>query len=423
MYILKNYKDTLKLCLCLCLDERIATQSNDVNTKLEKNDWKETNSVTVESAIKTCDEMNQRCNSMRKELADTTESWNPIPTDSEKQNLESKEWNEWQPIKAWFQIKEWELVLEWLPQSWLKEWDEIQLNLEWIPEDNSLKGLPTYGWFLPETIASVEVGWVIYERQWTNWEFVDQNGKSLEIEKWQTLSISQTRSKEELTRIKKEASSRYEELKKENPELWQYEEQVTAAIEKGISPNSLLDNNLLNFILSLFGIDKKWDAIWYHTLWWEWDGKSFWRTSFNVSPYNGVDNPNLRPWTIKNYSVPTKSEPYAHSWTSTLCSQTARLNLEKMWAIWVTHWNAFDAWRQMWSPKQPFPPKGDWNIRAIDLFVASKSQYWHRAAAFIKDWEWFVLDPYRNWKSTTPISAKEYMAKNQVVGAYHYSLG
>lgn len=101
------------------------------------------------------------------------------------------------------------------------------------------------------------------------------------------------------------------------------------------------------------------------------------------------------------------SEKSIH-WT-TLCSRTAHKNLKKF-GINSPIWHAINVMRIYWKSKILSFPFGDGKI--IDLFVKTKSEYWHRAAAFFNNWKCYVLDPYYpvvNWKRTTaPIPYEVY---------------
>jgi len=125
----------------------------------------------------------------------------------------------------------------------------------------------------------------------------------------------------------------------------------------------------------------------------------------------------------KNFSN-IKSAPYEknpETW-NTLCSRTAWQNCCNF-GISAPRWNASDSFKQ-----EPFDDNfitnrknqaknkiTNFNIynkstNFADLHVSSTSQYWHRAVAFLNttDNQRYVLDPYRNHKSTKPILLWEY---------------
>lgn len=122
------------------------------------------------------------------------------------------------------------------------------------------------------------------------------------------------------------------------------------------------------------------------------------------------------------------------SWT-TLCSKTARLNLEKLW-IEVHQWaSAFDSMRmydeQELSSIQHIP--ADANV--IDIFSAALNpnnhSYWHRSAAYKMNWEWFVLDPYTRFPSRVwwtheqrrkPIPLAEFMQIRNIHAVVYHSV-
>lgn len=140
-----------------------------------------------------------------------------------------------------------------------------------------------------------------------------------------------------------------------------------------------------------------------------------------------------------------KSEPFQKNrktWV-TRCSKTARDNWLNFW-LNLPNWNAYDAWKEPWkdsiqtipaNKKDKKPQKSwewinfttftwikEWNY--ADIFTDSKSNYWHRAAAFKDDnWKRYVLDPYTrvNWKlDDTPKELDEYLKWKKIVKAHIY---
>lgn len=121
-----------------------------------------------------------------------------------------------------------------------------------------------------------------------------------------------------------------------------------------------------------------------------------------------------------------KSSPYKVSprWT-TMCSYTARRNLQNLWVSNYLQWNAISLTKWLeksWSPsfwdyiwlKNHLESKiSEWNT--FDIYPKTKN--WHRAICFAwknENWEndFFVLDPYYTSKSTKPILLEEYISKN-----------
>lgn len=91
---------------------------------------------------------------------------------------------------------------------------------------------------------------------------------------------------------------------------------------------------------------------------------------------------------------------YSNSWT-TLCSRTACKNLTQVFWINAETWSSAMEVKSK-SKIESFPPNNWWKV--ADLFMSSLKypQYWHRAVAFVDNWNWFVLDPYLpvNWNYT-----------------------
>ena len=140
-----------------------------------------------------------------------------------------------------------------------------------------------------------------------------------------------------------------------------------------------------------------------------------------------------------------KSEPYeknSQTWV-TWCSKTARNNWKNFWII-LPSWNAYDAWKLPWrdciksipEDKKEKQPQKSWKwielskIKSInewnyaDIYTDSKSNYWHRAAAFKDDsWQWYVLDPYTrvNWKlDSSPKKLEDYLKVRKIIKAHIY---
>lgn len=134
-----------------------------------------------------------------------------------------------------------------------------------------------------------------------------------------------------------------------------------------------------------------------------------------------------------------KSKPYRVSprWI-TMCSFTARKNLENLWINNYLQWNAKTLTRELeknWAPKfndfdsiNSHLKKEDWNV--FDIYPKTKN--WHRSICFAWKWtnwekEFFVLDPYYSWwKNTNPIPLNEYINNNDfwwiVVNTQNYNI-
>ncbi len=140
-----------------------------------------------------------------------------------------------------------------------------------------------------------------------------------------------------------------------------------------------------------------------------------------------------------------KSEPFeknSQTWV-TWCSKTARNNWKNFWII-LPSWNAYDAWERPWrdsiqtipankingKPSKKWDRIADSTFRNIsrgnyaDIYVSSKSNYGHRAAAF-KDntWQWYVLDPYVRVKwilDNSPKKLEDYLTERKILKAHIY---
>lgn len=129
--------------------------------------------------------------------------------------------------------------------------------------------------------------------------------------------------------------------------------------------------------------------------------------------------PLLNPKTIK-------SGPYRLSsrWV-TMCSFTARKNLEKLWVTDFLQWDAREltqGLKKSWAPtftgfdelkNHLFTKAKEGNV--FDLYPETPNG--HRAIAFLwkdqnGDPDLFVLDPYYSQKSVLPITLEDYMERN-----------
>ncbi len=120
---------------------------------------------------------------------------------------------------------------------------------------------------------------------------------------------------------------------------------------------------------------------------------------------------------------------------TTLCSKTARLNLEKL-GIQAPRWaSAFDSMRLYPEARLATLGHIPTDANAIDIFSSAlnpkNSSYWHRAVAFKTSWNWFVLDPYtrtpwREWWSREqlrkPIPLDDYSAKRNIHWVVYHSV-
>lgn len=108
-------------------------------------------------------------------------------------------------------------------------------------------------------------------------------------------------------------------------------------------------------------------------------------------------------------SAPTYKNP--RTWV-TLCSKTARENLQKLWCKNPKRWrSAKESFDSYWKAAEKFPPENN-NSSLVDLYMDASPRnrrYWHRAVGVKINWEWFVLDPYYN-RTRNPVKAKDYIS-------------
>lgn len=139
-----------------------------------------------------------------------------------------------------------------------------------------------------------------------------------------------------------------------------------------------------------------------------------------ILPYNEQNKKNEKNNSPKekiiSKKVPKniKSAPSYRSanWV-TLCSRTARENLQKLGIKNIKQWSSAKASFEMyWKKAETFPPK-DKNANVFDFYCDASPKnrhYWHRAVWVKINWKWNILDPYYNW-TTSPVSAENYVSK------------
>lgn len=174
-------------------------------------------------------------------------------------------------------------------------------------------------------------------------------------------------------------------------------------------------------------------------------GASTW-TSTEATTETTADSSEISTRTFCWTSVTSiQSEPFQRNgktWV-TRCSKTARFNWHNF-GLNLPSWNAYVAGKNPWNDciqtipadrKNEQPQKSwEWisasDFKSIpkwnyaDIYVESKSNYGHRAAAFKDDsWQWYVLDPYTrvNWKlDNTPKKLEDYLNARKIVKTHIY---
>jgi len=120
----------------------------------------------------------------------------------------------------------------------------------------------------------------------------------------------------------------------------------------------------------------------------------------------------------ENYTGNMRSYPAERSasWT-TLCSKTARLNLQRCWVSDPHRWSSARASFNMYGGQADTAfPTSNRDARVADVFIdasPANAQYGHRVCAF-KQWEnWMIMDPYYNipghGRGVNPIPAETYL--------------
>lgn len=149
--------------------------------------------------------------------------------------------------------------------------------------------------------------------------------------------------------------------------------------------------------------EETWKNIWKIEQW-----MKIWQYDENLAQNYDNEAINWSEW----FSAPIKSAPKykSRNWI-TLCSKTARENLQNLWCKNVKQWNsAKDSFNRYGKTPEKFPPN-DPNSSLIDLYMDASSknrQYWHRAVWVKIEWKWFVLDPYYA-KTREPMPANQYL--------------
>ena len=126
------------------------------------------------------------------------------------------------------------------------------------------------------------------------------------------------------------------------------------------------------------------------------------------------------------------SEPAEKKGKMTYCSRTACKNLYKFWLSYkdVPRWSsAIASMKLYWNKKNyvnNISSLPEWT-NVLDLFIDSRSKYEHRAAAYLNNWEWYVLDPYSSlpsnkWNRKNPIPLNEYIGFKKIMWAFPHTV-
>lgn len=339
--------------------------------------------------------------------------------------------------------------------------------------------LKTTAWqVLPSEVRSVTSSGVNYERRGLNGEFYNkETGRRLIIREDTKVHVDDRVQEYELQRIRDDIRSRWEKYTEGIDRKI-----AEVALEKGIEPDMFLvcvKNNVDIDKLELWWYDKedtkrmsellkneKYVSLeleryatqisrvldgekWADTQWDKYDIqlaakimselnpsdftqqlKEYWYTQEDIE--NAWVHQTLEDYSTKMLpfsreqlaSVPgaiTSNKAERDSSGTTLCSKTARLNLQKLWLYNVPHWSSakqsFDQYEsQDIIPPKDLPPLKDSSIAVLDLYLDASPKnrlYWHRVACVKLGWSWAVLDPYypipNIWRTTRPIPFEKYM--------------
>jgi len=327
--------------------------------------------------------------------------------------------------------------------SWVVKELTFSFDQDWDWRINQDLYLLTTAWqVLPKEVRDVLKDWIEYTRVWLTWEFYFWD-KRLTIHDKTEITIGKIASEDELGMFSEENQNKYNEFLENNPEYKdeKFQNIINEALEKWIEVKKFIQvvsrrieefekqnsfeqaeieeiateyakipwyqNNDIGAIVKVFKYMTP--ATWKSNM------IECWYNHREVDKYSPN---NYESWELLNFIPAEYSYPIerSSSWT-TLCSRTARLNLSKLGiSNPSTWWSAREAWQNLWSPTDNFPPK-DENVKVADIYLDAKSsknkQYGHRVAAFKKEWQWFVLDPYYKifWNTRKPILAEEYIKK------------
>lgn len=119
------------------------------------------------------------------------------------------------------------------------------------------------------------------------------------------------------------------------------------------------------------------------------------------------------------------SLPAEKKWNMTYCSRTARKNLYRLWIPRqkVPQWpSAIDSMKMYNSPRYDDISELPESANVLDLFVDSSSPYEHRAVAYLKKWQgWMVLDPYSKWSGISPMPLDKYLSSKKVLWIFPHT--
>lgn len=215
----------------------------------------------------------------------------------------------------------------------------------------------------------------------------------------------------------------YAELKSKEKDLKRWEKVKMDLLDLKLSITCPYFKDFKTFLEEL----NKWESV-----------SQTWETWSESAEFQGKTFCGFSINNIKSYPYYKNSETWV-----TWCSKTARENGKKF-GIVLPSGNAYDAWKEpgndcivtipsnkihdrptkRWNEisEWEFLSNSKWNY--ADIYVKSKSDYGHRAAAFKDDsGQRYVLDPYTsvNWSmDTTPKKLEDYIKVRKILKAHFY---
>ena len=219
----------------------------------------------------------------------------------------------------------------------------------------------------------------------------------------------------------------YAELQSKEGNLKRWEKVKMELLELKLSVTCPYFKDFKAFLIDL----KKWE-----------NDKANWWTAWKYENWKDDINGEfcgLSTWMISSYPYYKNSKTWV-----TWCSATAQMNGQNFW-IDLPMGDAYNAWVKPWKwclytlpkdkenqrPSKSWPGLKDWEFSTssndsnfADIYVESKSNYWHRAIAFRDSTgQRYVLDPYTRVNGrldNSPKRLQDYMQSKKIVKAHFY---
>lgn len=287
-----------------------------------------------------------------------------------------------------------------LGDNFFSLWKELKINF-W--KNTKLDWEISLNYILPKEVAEIEVNWNKYTRTSAGFVNIEAEDDFLLAYNDQKIKILKLDNEPKVKEAKEELYNTYKKIRKDEAKKI-----ILDAVEKKSKKlplptkdkedNEIFENSfswLFGSLIKFFEKIFKWDF--FDLFWdnWEISEKIEWNEedlkAKKIMPLNRI----LSQWIRRNPATGT-----------TICSVSAREDAARYFNLKLPRWNAIDVQNSYPTDNKDF--ENCWENNVADVFVKSKSQYWHRALGFRKWNDWYILDPYTTWNNKSPVRLEDY---------------